>query len=163
METGDNAVPEKLFSRYAFPCTEVILQKGKISQERFNELKAMAEKGVTPPKKILEETYTTAMEQMDRIAERRNTGRWDIEVIKEYFERGGHNDFIDSGGGEFGHAPESMKDMCRILEGEVEEINGGILKVRVKGRERMCRDIHNLGLKKGNRVIIHYGYVVGKI
>ena len=154
--------PDQLFFRYAWPCTEVILQKKKITQERFDQLKKAAEGGRTPAKEILEDTYKTAFTNLKKIAAEIKKDYWDIEVIRKYFEEGGHNDFISSGGGEFGHAPESLKDLCRIKEGIVEEIIGGIVRVRHGKKERMCRNIYHLKLRKGDSIVMHYGYVVSK-
>lgn len=153
---------EQYFFRYAFPCTEVLLQKGKITKERFDSLKKAAESGKIPAKEILEDTYKTAFENLKKIANEMKRDYWDIEVIRKYFDEGGHNDFINSGGGEFGHAPESLKDMCRIKEGTAEEIIGDIVRVKCGSRERMCRNIYKLRLRKGDNVVIHYGYIVGR-
>lgn len=154
--------PEAYFFRYAFPCTEVLLQKKKISQQRFDELKSAAEKGITPSKEILEDTYKTALENLRQIAAKEGKDCWDISVVKKYFEEDGHNNFIDSGRGEYGHAPESLKDMCRIKEGIVDDIKGDIISVKYNGKERMCRNIYGIELKKGSKVVIHYGYIVSR-
>ncbi|MCX6707931.1 MAG: hypothetical protein NT001_07430 [Candidatus Woesearchaeota archaeon] len=156
-------LPEQYFFRYAWPCTEVILQKNKITKERFEQLKKAAESGETPSRDVLEDTYKTAFENLRKIAKNRGKDYFDIDVINEYFELGGHNDFINSGGGEFGHAPESMKDICRIIYGTVMDIKDDIIKVSYKNNVRMCRNIYKLKLRKGDTVRIHYGYVVDKI
>lgn len=156
-------LPEQYFFRYAFPCTEVILQKKKITQQRFDDLKFAAENNIVPSRKILEDTYKTALENLKDIAAKEGRDCWDISVIKKYFGQGEHNNFIDSGRGEYGHAPESLKDMCRIKEGIVDDIKGDIIRVKYDSKERMCRNIYGIGLKKGSKVVIHYGYIVRKI
>ncbi|MFC1731419.1 hypothetical protein ACFL6I_13960 [candidate division KSB1 bacterium] len=154
--------PDQYFFRYAFPCAEVLLQLKRISQQRFDDLKFAAENNITPSREILEDTYKVAFENLMKIANDMKKDYWDIEVIKKYFEEDKHNEFINTGHGTFGNAPESMKDMCRVITAVIEEIKGHILKVKYDGKERMCRNIYNLKLKQGDKVRVHYGYVVEK-
>lgn len=155
--------PEQYFFRYAWPCAEVLLQLKRISQERFDEIKAAAEKGITPSREMLEDTYQVAFKNIKEIAEEEGKDYWDISVIKRYFEGEQHNKFINSGHGTFGKAPEAMKDICRIINGTIMEVKDDIIKVSYKNNVRMCRNIYKLKLKKGDNVRIHYGYIVDKI
>lgn len=155
--------PEQLFFRYAWPCAEVLLQLKRISQERFDELKKAAESSSVPSREILEDTFKVAFENLKKIAAEAKKDYWDIEVVRKYFEEHGHNEFINSGHGTFGNAPESMKDLCRIKEGTVEEIIGGIVRVKYGKSERMCKNIYRLKLKKGDNVAMHYGYAIEKV
>lgn len=154
--------PEQYFFRYAFPCAEVLLQTKRIDQKRFDELKSAIDRGATPSREVLEDTFRTAFENMKGIAKREGKDHWDISVIRRYFEEG-HNMFIDSGGGYFGKSPESIKDMCRIKEAVVGSIIGDAVKVKYGSKERMCRNIYRLGLKKGDKVRMHYGYIIERI
>ncbi|PIN87079.1 hypothetical protein COV19_01525 [Candidatus Woesearchaeota archaeon CG10_big_fil_rev_8_21_14_0_10_44_13] len=157
--------PEQYFFRYAWPCTEVLLEKKKVSQQRFNDLKFAANNNIIPLRNVLEDTYKTAFENLKNIAKAMKKDHWDISVIKRYFDEGEHNNFINSGKGEFGHAPESLKDMCRVHEGVIDSINKGFIRVEYDNerKARMCMNPYKIKLKPGDRVKIHYGYVIEKI
>ena len=163
--------PEQYFCRYAFPCAEILLQIKRIDQKRFDEIKSAAEKGIVPSRKVLEDTFKTAFDNIKKIAAKEGKDYWDISVIKKYFDEGEHNDFIDCGGGFFGHAPATIKDLCRIKTAVVEDIPGvniqgekaEIVKVKYNGKERMCINFYKLKLKKGDKVKLHYAYIIEKI
>jgi hypothetical protein len=162
---------EQYFFRYAFPCAEVLLQIKRIDQKRFDEIKSAAEKGIVPSREILEDTFKTAFENIKKIAAKEGKDYWDISVIKKYFDEGEHNDFIGCGGGFFGHAPATIKDLCMIKTAIVEEIKADdiqgnkseIVKVKYDGKERMCINFYNLKIKKGDKVKLHYAYIIEKV
>ncbi len=155
--------PEQYFFRYAWPCTEILLQTKRVSQERFDNLRELAEEGETPSREILEDTYKGAFENLKKIAQELKLDYWDISVIKRYFIGNWHNEFINNGGGTFGHAPEPMKDMCRINIGIVEEIGDRFVTVKFGTKQRRCFNIYNLHLEKGDKVSMHYAYVIEKV
>ncbi|MCX8147528.1 MAG: hypothetical protein N3D84_03610 [Candidatus Woesearchaeota archaeon] len=156
--------PEQYFFRFAWPCTETLLQKKKITQQRFNDLKFAAEHNLAPSRNILEGTYKNAFENLKKIAKQMKKDYWDIEVIKKYFEQGEHNRIIESGHGEYGNAPPTLKEMCKISKGIVEkvEIKEGrkVFSVNINGKERKCLDFYNLLPKEGDKVLVHYAYIV---
>jgi len=152
--------PEQYFFRYAFPCAEVLLQIKRITPQRFKDIKFAAENGVVPSREVLEDTFKTAIDNMKKIAAEEGKDHWDISVVKKYFDEGEHNRFIDCGGGFFGHAPPTIKDLCRITTAVVEDIKGEIVKVKYDSKERMCVNLYNLKLKKGEKVKIHYAYII---
>jgi hypothetical protein len=156
------ASPEQYFFKYAFPCAEVLLQIKRIDQKRFDDLKFAAENGVVPSREILEDTFKTAFDNIRKIAAEEGKDYWDISVIKKYFDEGEHNKFIDCGGGFFGHAPATIKDLCRVTTAVVEDVGGDAVKVRYDGKERMCINFYNLKLKKEDKVKVHYAYIIEK-
>ena len=66
-DAEQSMTPEQYFFRYAFPCAEVLMQLKRVTPERFEELKTLAETGKTPSREILEDTYKLAMENLKKI------------------------------------------------------------------------------------------------
>lgn len=154
--------PEQYFFRYAWPCTEMLLVRKKISEMRYKELKFAAESNITPARQVLEETYKTAIEQLRKVS----SDYWQIPVIRRYFVEE-HNAFIDSGHAEIANATPEQRELCKVYEGIVEEIKRAgdynVVIVRYDSRERRCINLYGLDIKRGDAVTIHYNFVIEKL
>ena len=159
------------FFKYAFPCSQVLLQQGKITKEEYEDLKKKFLDCGAPEREILERVFSAAFVRIKKLASEQNKDYWDFEVINEYWENY-HNKIIDEGEGIYGKAPESFKDLCKIHEAEVVERKGNMLIVRYSGdgsrdedrsrdeTERVIFDTLVKDAKVGDKVKIHYGYGV---
>jgi len=157
---------EWYFFKYAFPCSQTLMQLGRISSEEYSGLKEGFEGREAPSQEILERVFSVAFERIDRLAVRMGLERWNFDVVKGYWG-GEHNEVIARGEGMYGSAPESFKDLCRINIGEVVEVREGLLIVGYlnEGREetRVVDGSLVNGVKVGDKIKIHYGYGVEKV
>ena len=103
---------------------------------------------------------------------------WDIEVIKRYFTPEEHNMFIESEKAFFSKFPPSVKDLCKIhtaVIDKIETIAGKKIifvsynsddcnndEKECKKKERRCINLYNLPINIGDKVIIHYAYIIEK-
>ncbi|HLC98975.1 MAG TPA: hypothetical protein VJC00_03145 [Candidatus Nanoarchaeia archaeon] len=153
--------PEQYFFRYAWPCTEMLLIRKKISEVRYKELKFSAESNITPSRKILEDTYKTAISQLKKIS----SDYWHIPVIRKYFLEE-HNRFIDSGEPEIAKCTPAQRELCKVYTGVVGEVKKAgdydVVIVRYGKSERRCINLYGLELKKGDAVTVHYNFVIEK-
>jgi len=124
--------PEEYFFKYAFPCSQVLLQQRRISQEKYKNLMDMYNKGQTPDREVLESVFQAAFTRIKKLAVEMQRNYWDLSVIKEYWEKY-HNQIIKQGEGMYGKAPESFKDLCRIHVAEVVEVKGEMMRVKYDG------------------------------
>jgi hypothetical protein len=141
---------EWAFFKYAFPCSQVLLQLGKISQEKYEYLRKMFNNREAPDRETLERVFSAAFVRIKRLAKKMNKDYWDADVIHEYWDGEGHNNEIHIGDGFYEKAPESFKDLCRINIAEVVERKGGMLRVRygdedVGNSNKVGEDKDNIG------------------
>lgn len=150
--------PEQTFFKYAFPCSTVLLNRGRISQEKHDELAERFEKLDPPPSEELEKIYVNAARRMRVVAEK--LGRdavWDRQVILTYFLRE-HNRFIQEGDGEYKALPPALCEVCKVRICEVEEREKDVLTVRLPdGGAKKVMDKHT-GARPGEKVSIHWGF-----
>ncbi|MDP2926048.1 MAG: hypothetical protein Q8N99_06760 [Nanoarchaeota archaeon] len=161
-EKKGQILPELYFFKYAFPCAFVILQRGNLSQEEYNNLNKKFLEGKSPSREILEKSFPVAFTRIKRLAEKMNKDMWDFEVIRRYWNKE-HNRIINNGEGMYGKAPESFKDLCRINMAEVVERKGNMLIVGHDRKERIVFDVLVPDAKVGDKVKIHYAYAVEKV
>lgn len=161
---------EKLFFMYAFPCSQALMQLGRISLEKYSELRECFLKGDVPEREDLEDVFKAAFVRIKKLAEMRGKDYWDFDIIKEYWESY-HNENINMGDGFYEHAPEGFKDICRTQVAEVIELKKNeeddMLIVEYKdknGYDKKRVVFANLvpDVKIGDKVKIHYGYAVEK-
>lgn len=152
--------PEVYFLKYAFPCAFVILQRGKISQHEYEELERAAVTGVLVDREKLEKIFVKAFKRMKVLAVEMGVDMWSRELMQEYFWNR-HNQIIDAGEGSYAHAPEILKELCRILPAKVEKVVGDNVVVRFENGKTRPVSIDLVGvLASGDRVMVHYGYAV---
>lgn len=154
---------KQIFLKFAVPCAFIIHQRGKIDDEMLAdlELAAMGKKKI--PRKILEKIFWKAFERIDLVAKEMNLKRWDESVIREYFLHR-HNDFIENGYDSYKNAPASLKELCKVQEGTVVELQKkfGIAKLP-NGKIRTFIPIFIPDIKIGDKILLHYGYVVERV
>ena len=153
---------EEYFFRYAFPCSEVLLQLKRIDQEDYDSLEKMLLKGEVPSRSDLERIFPVAFERIKRLAGKMGRDYWDFDVISEYWLRD-HNDVIDRGEGIYGVASESFKKLCRVNVADIVERKGDNLIVEYDGGKRVVSDVLVRDVNVGDKVRIHYGYAVEKV
>lgn len=153
---------EEYFFRYAFPCSQVLLQLKRISEADYDSLEGMFLRREVPARGKLEETFPVAFVRIKKLAARMDKNYWDFDVIKEYWLRD-HNEVIDRGEGIYEVAPESFKRMCRINVADVVEREGDNIIVRYGENKRVVSNFLVPDVTVGEKVRIHYGYAIEKV
>ncbi len=145
-------MPALVFFKYAFPCLQVQLDKGRITDDEYEKLKKMYFDNLAPDKKRLVELFPEAFRRMKQIKEI----YWNVEAVREYFLHH-HNRFIYLNDGDYKFFPESFKKLCRVKKGQVVE-PGKFMKISVGSKEMQV--ISNIKAKKGDVVSVHLGFAV---
>jgi len=154
---------EAYFLKYAFPCAFITLQRGGIDRKTYDRLEKAAIEGRALPRKLLEKVFAAADRRMDILVREKKYKKWSFELVRDYYWKW-HDMFIKDGEGSYAFAPKVLKDLCRVLPGMVVRGGGEAVVVRFKGgRVRPVLTDLTGPLKKGDKVIVHYGYAVEKI
>jgi len=152
---------EEFFFRYAYPCSDTLFRMHKLSKEKKEILDKEFKANVVPTKLELEECFPEAFRRIKLIAKEMNKDYWDISVIKKYF-REEHNKFIDSNDGMYKRASETIKNLCKVYEAEVIDVKDNVLVVKYNHKERSVLNKSISDIKKGDKVMIHFGFAVEK-
>jgi hypothetical protein len=154
---------EKFFLKYAFPCANVLVDMGEISQEQFERVEQACKNNEQVSKKELEELFKAAFRRIKQIAkEMEIEDYWDKKVIEEYWHRN-HNVIIDEEDGNYKNFPQSFCDFCKVHIAKVEQIISPELALIGYGNTK--RPIFTLfvpDLKVGDKIRIHHAYAVEK-
>tara|TARA_Y100000310_G_C20648644_1_gene798110 strand:+ start:483 stop:1007 length:525 start_codon:yes stop_codon:yes gene_type:complete len=153
---------ERYFFKYAFPCSQVKVKLGSLSEERYNELMEIFLKKSSPNKEVLEKTFPPAFRRINKLAKKINKNTWDFSVIKKYWEEE-HNIIIDQGDGMYGTASESFKDLCKVHEAEVIKKHENKLIVEYNAKKRIVSDFLVPEVQVGDKVRIHFAFVIEKV
>ena len=78
---------EEYFFRYAFPCSETLMQLKRISEEDYEALKEMFFSRKYPDKKTIERLFPVSLGRIRILADEISDDVWGIETIKEYWQR----------------------------------------------------------------------------
>jgi len=148
---------EVYFLKYAFPCSFITLQRGRISQKEFDEMEKAALEDKVLERKYLEKIFTPAFRRMKKLAEKKGMKVWSKKLMREYYWKH-HNEIIDKRQESYRYAPAVLRDLCRIVSGVVKGMKGKYFLVLLEtGKIRpvmsLCGD-----LTTGERVMVHYGY-----
>jgi hypothetical protein len=157
---NDDQLPiEVYFLKYAFPCAFITLQRGRLTQEEFDQLENAALNNEVLDRKWLEKIFVPAFRRMSRLAEEKKMEVWSHELMREYYYNR-HNEIIDAREESYKYAPEILCELCKVLRAEVIGTNGENAVVKLPGGKK--RPVMNLcgKLKKGDKVMVHYGYAV---
>ena len=111
-------MPEEVFFRYAYPCTEDLFIANLVSENDYNKMNDYSKKRKTPKREELERVYKNAVRRINNVAQRLNKDAWDCEVIRYYFLNE-HNKAIDEGEGDYKDTPHKLREMCKVRVGEV--------------------------------------------
>jgi hydrogenase maturation factor len=144
-----NEETKRLFLRYAIPCGSVLVKRGKITQEKLDELKNSLLEG----KKIndnLEEIFTFAMKMLDLTLKEMDKEKIDEEVIHKYF--------WEKHASAVSERSKTHKDIpvqkCFVLPGKV--ISKGLVDTPLGKRELDFSFLNNP--KIGDYITLHYDY-----
>jgi len=156
--------PEEFFVKYAFPCANVLLQAGAITNERYKEIEFAAKSKTPMSKEILEKSFPAAFRRIKKLAkEMRIKDYWDIKVLKEYWHKN-HNINIEEKEGSYSKFPESFCDFCKVHTVEIIKIlPEGFLLIKYGNTERPVSGDYIENPKVGDRVRIHHAYAIEKI
>ena len=115
--------PEVYFLKYAFPCAFIGLQRGRFDKAIYRRLeKAAVGDGVLSFKEFAK-YFPAAIRRISALKKRTGYKKWNAELIRDYFWNE-HNKLIDAGEGDYKYAPESLRDLCKVIEGQVVSIKG---------------------------------------
>lgn len=155
---------EEFFLRYAFPCAGVLLESGKMSQEKYNKLENALRDGEFPSRNFVEKYFIAAFRRIKKLAEEMKIDDyWDMRVIREYWHET-HNKNIDEREGGYARMPEAFCDYCKVHVGTVVEIfSNGFLLVRYGDKKRVVNGEYVSGIRVGDRVRIHHAYAVERV
>jgi len=154
---------EAYFLKYAFPCAFITLQRGAINQKTYDRLEKAAVRGDSLTRKELEKVFAAADRRMDILVRERGYKKWSFELVQDYYWKW-HDRFIKDGEGSYRFAPKVLKELCRVLSGTVVRVRKEAAVIRFKGgKTRPVMTALTGPLKKGDKVIVHYGYAVEKI
>lgn len=156
--------PEVYFLRYAYPCAHILCDvRGEVSGKEFKMMEKAAINNKKLDRAFLEKAFWRAFERINKIAQEMGKDKWDIEVIREYFCVR-HNSVLDKS-----DYPEAFKEMCKTYKAEVaEETEDGeavvsyLSELGGKKRRKVKKD-YIKDLKVGDKVMIHWNYVVEKV
>lgn len=144
--------PEKLFLRYAFPCTEVRATRNEITLEQVEELGRIVKLDNLGRKyrKILFECFPDAYRAMRELAELSGRHIWSKENVRDYW----HNH----------HRGVSPVSLCRV-----HSYNPTNYTCQVEmefGKKAMLENMINmyiLPLRVGSMVYVHQRCVIEKV
>lgn len=146
-----------MFFNYAGVCSNVLVDMGTMSKERYDNLRHLADEVKAPSKEVLEESFPAAFRRIKKLAERMGIkDYWDIRVITEYWHNE-HSRIIDEKDGNYARFPETFCDYCKVhIAKVVKNLPGGFLLVECDGKQRPVLPKKYLGdVKVGEEVRIH--------
>ena len=151
--------PEQYFLLYAFPCSQLKVQRGDITQETYEKLQSHAITGNSYSINDLEKIYAPAISFMKEVSDEIKSPLWSIKTVATYFLLK-HNEFIDKGKGNYAHAPPSMKNFCKVYEAKVIQKFQDALVVDYPSGKRNVSYALTPDVKVGDEITIHHGFAV---
>lgn len=148
---------KELFFAYALPCMEAWVKRGKISRKEAEELvnRYKRDKKLPPG---TENLFPTALSFLKKIAREMGKDVIDKDVIREYFLKR-HNEIIER---MYRIKRDFDVEKCKTKKGEVIEVRESYVVVRVGDKTGNYNTFVD-DLKKGEEVILHWGYVVERL
>lgn len=150
------------FMRYAFPCAFIKLQQGKMSELVYKKMHKAALGKIQPDREMVEKYFILASGHIKSIARDKGVADWSTEAVREYFWKC-HDDVIEAGEGYYANAPEFLCELCRVRKGKIVKLEGNGAVVKFAGGKRSVLTELVPDLTIGDKVMIHYGYVVEKL
>jgi len=155
--------PEKYFLKYAYPCSFVLVEQNRISEQKRKELEKKLLENKLIDRNELEKIFPAAFKRIKQLAKEMKKDAWDLAVIKEYFFGEKHNDFIDKSDGMYAAFGQTFKELCKIHKAEVIAKKDNVLAVKYGPVERNVLATLVPDAKKGDRVTIHLAFAIEKI
>lgn len=143
---------KRLFLKYAFPCGQVLVNRGNISQEFHDEIK----EAIVKNKELKEEyikPFKVALFFLSEVAKKQGKDLIDEEVIHGYYFKR-HDDVVKW---RAEVKPDVIVDLCRVKPGKILSINKeatvetpiGILEIKLD----FIPDV-----EVGDFITVHYDY-----
>lgn len=146
-----------LFMKYALPCAGTLVKRGSMLQKDVDTLIDIVKNGQKVPEGA-EKNFKVAMAACTFIAKEKGKDLIDEDIIHEYFLLR-HDDVID-------RRYEEMQDFdpmaCRVQFGEIEDIEKEFATVVTPDMRRKFRTDFVPGIKKNDKVVTHWDFVVEK-
>ncbi|MFH1212293.1 MAG: hypothetical protein V1659_05215 [Candidatus Woesearchaeota archaeon] len=152
--------PEQYFLRFAFPAYEAC-RPGQLGEE-YEHLKRCFQRTQRENEQLtreeLERIFPNAFLRLKTIAQELCEDEWSIDVLREYWEKGGHNKCVEA-------------EQCKILEAIIAQKGRGsyIVEYQRKGEEgvpvkrAILQAYPGARLRVGDRVLIHYSTICQKL
>ncbi|MEM5807407.1 MAG: hypothetical protein QW474_03425 [Candidatus Aenigmatarchaeota archaeon] len=147
----------KLFFCYALPCAQNFVKRGKINQEELDKIIKNFSMG-RMPKKGFESIFLVANNMLKVVAMKMGKDKIDTKVIRQYYLVD-HDKVVDKRYEEVGDFDPIA---CKIRVGEVLTIKNKKATIRTEFGIKEYRTDFVKKLKVGDKVIVHYDFVVEK-
>jgi len=155
--------PERYFLKYAYPCSFVLVDLGKITDEKRKELEQKLLTNEPVDREELESIFKAAFKRLKEIAKQEDKDYWDLDVIKEYFFGEKHNDFIDKQDGMYAEVSPTIRGLCKVHKAEVTERRENVLTVKYDGISRNIFATLVPDVKVGDKVSVHWAFAIEKL
>jgi hydrogenase maturation factor len=143
---------KELFLKYAFPCGQVLVDRGTISQEFHDKIKESIVRN-NPLKEDYIKPFKVALFFLSEIAKKQGKNVIDEEVIHSYyFER--HDDVVKW---RAEVKPDVIIDSCRVKPGKILSINKQAKVETPLGELKIKLDFIS-NAKIGDFITVHYDY-----
>ena len=160
---GEEISAERYFLKYAYPCSFVLVDLGKITDKKRKELEKKLLNNEPIDRKELEEIFTAAFRRIKEISKEMKKDYWDLDVIKEYFFGEKHNDFIDKQDGMYVEFSPTIRGLCKVHKAEVVEKREDILTVKYGSIARNVFATLIPDAKVGDKVTVHWAFAIEKV
>ncbi|MBT7903231.1 hypothetical protein HN587_05190 [Candidatus Woesearchaeota archaeon] len=156
---------EHYFLKYAFPCAFVLVQQGKITEEKRLALETALLNKTPLDKSELELLFPSAFRRIKQVAIQLNKPIWDRSIIEVYFKEF-HNKFIDGKEGFYSKTPPSFREFCKVHRVKIIMRNETTAKVEyLEPNDNINRPKHMIvklipNVKVGDIVFTHLGYLI---
>jgi len=146
-----------LFFRYALPCADTLVKRGKITKSDLDEFLIRVSKNEDLPEGT-EKVFTVAMVMCKLIAKKMKKKEIDDDVIRQYFLID-HDKIVRE-------RYNLMKDFdpiaCKTKIGTVVKIDGDKILVKTDFGENFYKSFIK-NLKEGDEVVVHHNFIVDKL
>ena len=143
-----------LFLLYAFPCTDIRFNIGKITSEQKDELTRLVSEKIVPSRELLIACFPDAFHKIERFAKARDCDPWDHELVSFYWR---YHHVGDE------NTPVSHREVVNIIENP----RGGkqiiVAKEILGNKDLFAVNEYDLLLEQGDHITVHAFFAVEKI
>jgi len=155
--------PERYFLKYAYPCSFVLVEQARISEQKRKELEKKLLENKPIDRDELEKIFPAAFKRIRQLAGEMKKDAWGLAVIREYFFGEKHNDFIDKSDGMYAVFGPTFKELCKVHKAEIIAKKDNVLAVKYGSVERNVFATLVPDAKKGDKVTVHLAFAIEKI